>query len=183
MITSLQEVLRCLEDVLNTSWKGLEIILNMSWRRLDNTWKMCEDGFTRLLEDILKTSWRNLEDVWPTQLYWYWSRCLEDIFKTSSKDVQIGRIYSSWRLFEEIFKTSWRYLEEVWPRRLYLSWWRCLGDVLKTSPEDEDKRHLQDILIKTNTFILSFSLINISINWSFKSFAKKFWQFFIISCW
>ena len=135
----------CLEDVLRTSSKGLEIVLKMSWRRLDNVWKMCEDVFTRLLEEVLKTSWRYLEDVWPTRLYWYWSRCLEDIFKTSSEDVQIRRIYSSWRLFEEILKTSWRHLEEVWPRRLYLSWSRCLEDVLKTSPEDEDERHFQDV--------------------------------------
>ena len=69
----------------------------MSWRRL---------------EDVLKTSWRRLEDVWPRRIYWSSSRLLEDVLKTSSEDVWVRWIYSSWwrRLLKtktkDVFKTS-----------------------------------------------------------------------------
>ena len=40
--------------------------------------------------------------------------------------------------------------EDVWVRRIYSSWSRRLEDALKTSSEDEDERSLQDVFIKTN---------------------------------
>ena len=97
---------RCLEDFLITYRKSL---LKTSWK---------------CLEDLLKTSWRRLEDVWPKNIYWSWSSCLEDVLKTSSED--------------------------IWVRWIYSSWSRRLEDVLKMSSEDEDERRLQDVFIKTN---------------------------------
>ena len=48
---------------------------------------------------------------------------------------------------QDVLKTS---SEDVWVRRIYSSWSRRLQDVLKTSSEDKDERRLQDVFIKTN---------------------------------
>ena len=89
---------RCLKDVLKTSWKRLEDVLKMSWRR------------------FCKASWRRLEDVWPRRIYWFWSRCLEEVFwKHLSKVNIFALIKKSWRRLRktktnDVFKTSWRCL-------------------------------------------------------------------------
>ena len=73
----LENVLKTsLQDVLKMSWRRLEDFLETSWRRLENVLKTP----WRRLEDVLKTSWRCLEEVWPRQIYWFWSRRLEDVF-------------------------------------------------------------------------------------------------------
>ena len=107
-LSYLQNVLktswRCLEDIFqDVLARRLEDVLMKFWRRLQNVLKMSSrclgDVFARSLEDVLKTSWRRLEDIWPSRIYWSWSRRLEDVFwrrmtkvnifvliKTSSED-------------------------------------------------------------------------------------------------
>ena len=100
---------RRLQDVLKRSWRCLEDVLMTSWT---------------LFYDVLETSWRRLKDVWPNRIYWFRSRRLKDVLKTSSEDVWVRRIYSSW----------WRRIEEVfWKRRR------------KTS-----SGNLQDVFIEAN---------------------------------
>ena len=77
--------------------------MTTSWKRLDN---------------ILKISWTRLEDVWPRQIFWSWSRRLENALKTSSEDVWVRRRYLPWsrRLLKpktnDVFKTSSRRLHQ-----------------------------------------------------------------------
>ena len=82
-----------------------------------------ENVLKRSLQDVLKTSWRCLEDVF--------ARRLEDVLKTYDQDDYLVFI-----------KTS---SEDVWVRRIFSSWSRHLGDVLKTSSKDEDERRLEDV--------------------------------------
>ena len=83
---------RCLEDAFV---RPLEDVLKMSWRRLSKTfWGCLKDILTRL-EEVLKTCWKRLEDVLKTynqDEYWI----VQDILKTSSEDVWLRRICSSW---------------------------------------------------------------------------------------
>ena len=83
---------RCLEDVLKTSSKRLEIVLKMSWRRLCKT-------FWRHLWNVLKTTWRRMAKT----KYWPWSRRFENLFKRSSEDVWLRRVFV-------LIKMSWRHL-------------------------------------------------------------------------
>ena len=106
-------------------------MLKMSWRRL---------------EDVFKTSWRRLEEVLKT----CW-RCLEDVLKTYDQDEYVG-------LDEGVLKTS---SEDVWVRRINSSWSRRLEDVLKTSSEDEYQRRLQDVFIKTNVCWVVTSFVTV----------------------
>ena len=120
-----------LENVLKTSWSCPEDVLKTSLRCLEDVlktfWRYLEEVFARRLEDVLKTSWQDvsktfwkrLEDVWLRRVYWSWSRCLQNVLKTSSED--------------------------VWVKWIYSSWWQRLEDVLKTSPENEDERRLQGV--------------------------------------
>ena len=67
---------RCLEDVLETSWRRLA---KTSWRRLEDilktscktSWKT-KNGYA---EDVLKTSWRHILKI-----------CLEEVLKTYLED-------------------------------------------------------------------------------------------------
>ena len=112
-----------LQDVLKMSWRYLEDVFKTSWRRLEDALKRSRRRF----EDVLKMSWRRLENA----------------------------LKMSWRRFSN---TSWRRLEDVWPIRIYWSWSRRLLETykyseyvcLEESSEDEDKRRLQDVFIKTN---------------------------------
>ena len=107
--TSLKDVLNTfLQEVLKTFWKLLENVLA---RRL-------EDVLKTFLQDVLKTSWKRLEDVLKTS----WKR-LEDVLKTYDQDKYIG-------LDQDVLKTS---SEDVWVRWIYSSWWRRL---LKTKTKD-----------------------------------------------
>ena len=101
--------------VLKTSWRYL---CKRSSRRLEDVLKMFEDVFAGRLEDVL-------------------ARCLEDVLKTSGKRL------------ENVLKTS---SEDVWLTRIYSSWSRRLEGGWKTSSEDEDERRLQDVFIKTNVW-------------------------------
>ena len=97
----------------------------MSWRDLWKTfWKCLEDVFARCLEDILKTSWRYVLKTFSQDvLKKSWKR-LEDVLKTYGQDECIG-------LDKDVLKTS---SEDVWVRWLYSSWSRRLKDVfIKTN--------------------------------------------------
>ena len=106
-----------LENVLKIS---LQDVLEMSWRRL-------KDALKTFLQDVLKKSRRRLEDVWPRQIYWSWSRRLEDVLKTFSEDLWVRWIYSFWsRHLEDVFwrirrrrKTSSRRLQDASLRRMF----------------------------------------------------------------
>ena len=132
-----------LQDVLKTFWRRFEDVLNTSCRRLQNV-------FNTFLQDILKTFRRRLEDVFKTS-----SRFLQNFLKTFLQDV----FKTSWKRLENVLKTSWRRMakrnilvltktssEDVRLRRTYSSRSRRLEDVF---PEDEDKRRLQGLFIKT----------------------------------
>ena len=107
----------------------LENILKISLQEvLKTSWRCLEDAFARRLEDVLKMSWRRLgKTSW---------RCLEDVFKTSWRRIAETNILV-------LTKTS---SEDVRLRRIYSSWSKRLEDVLKTFSEYEDERRLQDVL-------------------------------------
>ena len=86
-----------LENVLNIS---LQDVLKTFWRRF------CKTSWRRL-ENVLKTSWRRLENVLKTS----WRRIAKTnilvLTKTSSEDIRLRWTYSSWsRCLEDVFKTS-----------------------------------------------------------------------------
>ena len=82
----------------NALKRSSQDVLKTSWRRFCKTsWRRFEDVLARRVEDVLKMSWRRLDD---------WSRRPEDVSKTSSEDVWVRRIYSSWSsCLEDVF---WR---------------------------------------------------------------------------
>ena len=86
---------------LKTFWRGLENVLKVSWRRFCKTpW--------RSFENVLKTPWRRMAKT-----------NILVLMKTSSENVQLRRIYSSWlrcleeedeRLLQDVFiKTNGYY--------------------------------------------------------------------------
>ena len=82
---------------MKTSWKRLEDILKTFWRRFCKTpWRRFEDVLTRRLEDAFK--------MYDQDNYLVF-------IKTSSEDVLVRRIFSSWsRLLEDVFiktKVCW----------------------------------------------------------------------------
>ena len=97
-----------LENILKIS---LQEVLKTSWRRL-------EDVLKTFLQDVLKTSWKRLEDVLKTYSQDEYIGLDQDVLKTSSEDVWLRRIYSSWsRRLEDGFwrqrrKTSSRCLHQ-----------------------------------------------------------------------
>ena len=104
---------RCLEDILKTSSKRLEDVLKMSWRHFCKTsWRRLENVLKTSWQDVLKTSWKRLEDVLKTYGQDKYIGLDQDVLKTSSEDVRLGRTYSSWsrRLLKmktkDVFKTS-----------------------------------------------------------------------------
>ena len=110
--------------------------MKASWRHL------CKTSW-RSLEVVLMTSWRCHEDVLKTS----W-RCLEDVFTRRLEDI----LKMFWRHMTKtnilvLIKTSWRRLLKTYKYSEYV---RLDQDVLKTSSEDEGKRRLQDVFIKTN---------------------------------
>ena len=95
-----------------TSWRRPKNVLKMSWRRFCKTsWRRLENVLKTSWQDVLKTSWRRLENVLKTS----WRRMAKTkilvLTKTSSEDVWVRRIYSSWsrRLLKtktkDVFKT------------------------------------------------------------------------------
>ena len=103
-------------NILKTSWKylckrpwrRLEDILKRSWRRFCKT---SDDGAKMSWKCLGKTSWRCLEDVF--------ARRLEDVLKIYGQDEYIG-------LDQNVLKTS---SKDVWLRQIYSSWSRRLEDV------------------------------------------------------
>ena len=164
---------RRLEDLLKTSWRCLEDIWSrriywswsrrledVFWRRMSKAnifvlvkmpWKRFEDVL-KAFSKCLKTSWRCLEDVFARSLEdalktsW---KCLEELLKMDNQEEYID-------LDQDVLKTSYK---DVWVRQIYSSWSRRLEGVLKTSSEDENKRSLEDVFIKTNVCwdIITFS--------------------------
>ena len=111
---------RRLEDVFKTSWSRLEDVLKTFLQDVLKT-------YWRPLEDVLKTLWRRMvkknilvltktssEDVWLRRIYSSWSRRLEDVFKTSSKDEDERRVKMSSRHLHQdeclLGRFFWKYL-------------------------------------------------------------------------
>ena len=92
-----------LENVLKTS---LQDALKMSWRHFCKTccWgRLCKKSW-RCLEDVLEMSSKRLEDVLKTYGQDEYIGLDQDVFKTSSEDVWLRRIYSSRsRRLEDVF--------------------------------------------------------------------------------
>ena len=110
-----------------------------SWK-FDPSWKVLEEVSLRclqhvlkmFLQDVLKTSWKRLEDVledaWPRQIYWSWSRRLEDVFWRRMSKVNIIFVFiktssedEDERHLQDAFKTSssrWMFAGAVLPERL-----------------------------------------------------------------
>ena len=120
---------------------------------------------SRRLEDVFSIIIfclpRRLQDVFVIRLPQASSRRLQDVFKTSSQDV---------------FKTSSRRLQHLFARCL-LPANICLDeDVFKTSwsrricwPQPYVfRRRLQDVLVKTNIFVLAIRLQDF-----FKTFSRR----------
>ena len=119
-----------LQEALKTSWRHLEEVLKTF---LQDVWRWCEDVLKMSWQDVLKMSWRRFcETSW---------RRLENVLKTSWRRMIKTNILV-------LIKTS---SEDVWIRWIYSSWSRRLEDVLKTSPEDKDERRLQDVFKRSSS--------------------------------
>ena len=107
-----------LQEVLKTSSKSLEDVLKKFLQDvLKTSWKRLEDVLARRLEDVLKTSWKRLENVLKTYSQDEFIGLDQDVLKTSSKDVLLRWIYSSWpRRLEDVF---WRRRRKTSSRRLH----------------------------------------------------------------
>ena len=74
-----------------TAWELVNKNSLIWWYVLKTSLRHPQDVLKTFLQDILKTFWRRLEDafktflqdLWPRQIYWSWSRRLEDVLKTS----------------------------------------------------------------------------------------------------
>ena len=120
--------------LMKTSWRCLsssssEDVFKTSSRRLD------QGEYVRLSltssEDVFKTSSRRLGQDQYIRLSYTSSRCLQDVFKTSSKHLQDVLP----RRLQDVFKTSSRCLAKTSSRHLqdvFKTFWR-LQDIFKTS--------------------------------------------------
>ena len=169
----------CLENLLKRSWNRLKNVLKTSWQRLEDVWRCFYQTSWRSLENILKISWRRMTNTTILVLVKMSWRHLQDFFWRCTNKTNIFVLKTLWRDLEDVLKASWRSVAKTIIFVLIKMSWRRLEDVSWRRRRKTSSRRLQDILIKTNIFILSFSLIIISINWSFKSVAKKFWQFLL----
>ena len=118
----------CGTSFLKTFWKSLEDVMKKSWKHLETSWRRLEDVlktfFSRGLENFLKTSRRRMiktnilvliktssEDVWVRRIYSSWSRRLEDLWrqrgKTSSTPLQGIFIKTNvcWEIRQVVFIT------------------------------------------------------------------------------
>ena len=84
----------------------------MSWtrfsRRLEDALaRHLEGDLNTLLQDLSKTSWKRLEDVLKTYSQDEYIDLNHEVLKTPSEDVRLRQTYSSWsRCLEDVFKTS-----------------------------------------------------------------------------
>ena len=136
---------------MKTSWRCLEDIFARRFEDVSKTpWKRLSKTFWRCLEDVLKTSWRCLKDVLARFLFKMSWRHLEDVFKKSGRRMTKTNILV-------LIKTS---SEDVWVRRIYSSW-RCLEDVFWRQRQKTSSRrlHQDDCLLGINCFHLKFKNI------------------------
>ena len=132
----------------NTFFKGFAVrlrnVLNLSWRRVNKnslTWWYI---LKRSWRHLCKTSWRCYEDVLNTS-----SKRFEDIFEDSLEIVLKTNDQDEYIVLDQdVLKTP---SEDVWLGRVYSFWSRRLEDVLKTSSEDEDERYLQDVFKRSSS--------------------------------
>ena len=135
---------------------------------MKTSWGRLEDVFCLRIQ---KTSWKRLQDVFfktnmfvlairLQDVFKMFSRCLQDVFKTSCQDV---------------FKTSSRRLAKASSRHLQESS-RCFENVFKTS-----SRHLQDILQRClqNVFKGYYQVklfVVTQFQDVFETYLKRFWD-------
>ena len=97
----------------------------MSWRRF------CKTSWRRL-EEVLKTSWQHV-----LKMSW---RCRENVLKTYDQDSTVS-------LDQDVLKTS---SEDVSVRWIYSSWSRRLEDFFWRRRRKTSSRRLSDVFITTN---------------------------------
>ena len=103
----------------------------------------------------------NFSEVWPKQIFdlgklFNLMIRLENVLKTSLPDV----LKTSSKRLEDALKISWRRFCKTYSQDEYLGldqevFWRRMTEanifaLIKTPSEDEDKRRLQDVSMKTN---------------------------------
>ena len=97
-------------------------------------------------KDVFKTSWsRPIYSLW-SYVFKTSSRCLQDLFKTSSRRLQ-GVLQ---KCLQEILKMSSRHFQDVSKKDVFMTSSRRLQDDLKTS-----SRHLQEVLQRCLQDVLS----------------------------
>ena len=113
---------------MKTYWRRLEDVFRLHLQKTYSR-RLDQDEYVRLThtssEDALRTSWsRAINSSW-SYVFKTFSRCLQDIFKTSSGHLQdilqklLQDIFkTSSRRFENPFKTSLRHLQNVLQRFL-----------------------------------------------------------------
>ena len=101
------------------------------------------------LQDILKMCWRCIEDIFKTS-----SKRLEDFLKTFLEDVlKISwRRFckTSWRHLKDVLKTSWRPMTKTNILVLIKTSWRHLEYVFWKQRRKTSSSLLQDIFIRMN---------------------------------
>ena len=152
-----------LENILTISWQN---VLKISWRRFCKKSSRClEDVLKMFFQDVFYMFWKRLEDVLKTSGQ---DECVcleQDVLKTSSEDVWLRLIYSSWQ--KNVLKTSlWRFLKTK-TKDIFRTFSRCLhqdeclpGERFKNSwfnvtkmVDNEDRSKLMFILF-INPWIL-----------------------------
>ena len=135
-----------------------------SWRRLrlqkTSSRRLHQDRYIHIThtssENVLKTSWRRLDQGKYILLGHTSSKRLQDVFKTSCKNV----FKTSTRHLEDVLKMSWKHFCKTFLQDALL---RRFQDVFKTSSKRLAKmssRHLQDIF---KTF--SRRIIKLNCSW------------------
>ena len=148
-----------------------------SWRRLrlQKTFsrRLHQDRYIRIThtssENVLKTSWRRLDQGKYILLGHTSSKRLQDVFKTSCKNV----FKTSTRHLEDVLKMSWKHFCKTFLQDALL---RRFQDVFKTSCKNVFKtssRHLQNVF-KTYHQVKLFLLTRFQD--VFGTYSKHFWD-------
>ena len=156
------------EDVFKTSFvfvfrRRLQDVFKMSWsRRIYSPYSYV---FRRCFQDVLIKTNIFVLIIHLQKFFQTFSRGLQGAIKTSCKNV----FKTSSRRLQDILKMLSRRLQDVfkasWPRRIYLPYSYVF------------RRRLQDVLIKTNIFVLIIYLQDI-----FEMFSRGLQDAFKISC-
>ena len=134
---------KCISGFFSSAFEFISqqtlVFMKTSSRRLD------QDRYIRIThtssENVLKTSWRRLDQGKYILLGHTSSKRLQDVFKTSCKNV----FKTSTRHLEDVLKMSWKHFCKTFLQDALL---RRFQDVFKTSSKRLAKmssRHLQDI--------------------------------------